>query len=128
MLCCGADRGLGRWGPLIAAVSVVCVAFYIYQPLDNRNYGGMTSGFRWAFWMAPLWLLAMQPVADWAGQRRWSQIGARRPAWAIRSVSGLSLSEILDAALAVGWCWKVFLLSSVKMLIGHGVDGMPSQA
>ena len=76
MLCCGADRGLRQWGLLIAAVSVVCVAFYIYQPLDNRNYGGMTSGFRWAFWMAPLWLMAMQPVADWAGHRRWSQIGA----------------------------------------------------
>ncbi|HEY1602701.1 MAG TPA: hypothetical protein VGG64_24060 [Pirellulales bacterium] len=73
-LCFSAERGWRQWGLLIAAVSIVCVAFYIYQPLDNRNYGGMTSGFRWAFWMAPLWLMAAQPVADWAGQRRWSQI------------------------------------------------------
>lgn len=54
----------------------MCILFYILRPLDDRNYGGMTSGFRWAFWMAPLWLVAMLPVADWAGKRRWSQIGA----------------------------------------------------
>ncbi len=36
----------------------------------------MTAGFRWAFWMAPLWLVAMQPAADWASRRRWSQLVA----------------------------------------------------
>jgi hypothetical protein len=34
------------------------------RPLDDRNYGGMTSGFRWVFWFAPLWLVAMLPAAD----------------------------------------------------------------
>jgi hypothetical protein len=60
---------------LISSVSTVCVAFYIFgvKPLD-RNYGGMTSGFRWVFWMAPLWLLAALPAADWLAAARWRRI------------------------------------------------------
>jgi hypothetical protein len=50
---------------LIALVSIVCLVFFIgLRPQDDRNYGGMTSGFRWMFWCAPLWLLVMIPAAD----------------------------------------------------------------
>ncbi|HMP08325.1 MAG TPA: hypothetical protein PJ982_18400, partial [Lacipirellulaceae bacterium] len=46
----------------IALVTVVCVVFYVgLRPQQDRNYGGMTSGFRWLFWQAPLWLLLMLP-------------------------------------------------------------------
>jgi energy-coupling factor transporter transmembrane protein EcfT len=55
---------------LILLISVVCIAFYISRPLADRNYGGMTSGFRWVFWMTPLWLLAVLPTADWLSRRR----------------------------------------------------------
>jgi hypothetical protein len=49
----------------IAIVSLVVLAFYIgLRPQSDRNYGGMTSGLRWAFWMAPLWLAAVIPAAD----------------------------------------------------------------
>ncbi|HEX5472049.1 MAG TPA: hypothetical protein VFW73_09190 [Lacipirellulaceae bacterium] len=49
----------------IALVSLICLAFYIgLRPLEDRNYGGMTSGFRWMFWCAPLWIVAMIPAAD----------------------------------------------------------------
>jgi hypothetical protein len=48
----------------IAALSVVCLGFYLSRPLGDRNYGGMTSGFRWMFWFAPLWLVALLPAAD----------------------------------------------------------------
>jgi hypothetical protein len=48
----------------ITLISVVCITFYILRPLDERNYGGATSGFRWVFWLAPLWLLALLPTAD----------------------------------------------------------------
>jgi hypothetical protein len=34
------------------------------RPQEDRNYGGMTSGFRWMFWFAPLWLVVMVPAAD----------------------------------------------------------------
>ncbi|MEZ6071329.1 MAG: hypothetical protein R3C10_13920 [Pirellulales bacterium] len=33
------------------------------RPLEDRNYGGMTTGFRWLFWLAPLWLVAIIPAA-----------------------------------------------------------------
>lgn len=55
----------------IGAVSLVCVAFYLLRPLDDRNYGGMTSGFRWAFWFAPLWLAALLPAADGMSRCKW---------------------------------------------------------
>ena len=48
----------------IGLISVVCIVFYILRPMDERNYGGMTSGFRWVFWLAPLWFVAMVPMAD----------------------------------------------------------------
>jgi hypothetical protein len=49
----------------ILFIAVVCLVFFIaFRPLQDRNYGGMTSGFRWMFWCAPLWLLAMLPAAD----------------------------------------------------------------
>jgi hypothetical protein len=50
---------------LITLVTVVCLIFFIVlRPQDDRNYGGMTSGFRWMFWCAPLWLVAMLPAVD----------------------------------------------------------------
>ena len=62
----------------------------------------MTSGFRWAFWMAPLWLMAMQPAADWASRRRWSQILAAVLLGHLGPVGELSDLESLDATVAVG--------------------------
>ncbi len=49
----------------ILLISVVCLVFYVVlRPLEDRNYGGMTSGFRWMFWFAPLWLWGMLPALD----------------------------------------------------------------
>lgn len=76
--------GLGLWlgersvfrqvAGFILLLTFVCVLFYIFRPLKDRNYGGMTSGFRWAFWLIPMWLTAMIPILDqwenkWWGQR-----------------------------------------------------------
>lgn len=58
----------------VAAVSLVVIAFYIARPQADRNYGGMTSGFRWVFWMAPLWLAAVAPAADLIGRSRAGRI------------------------------------------------------
>jgi hypothetical protein len=49
----------------IAMITTTCLVFYIgFRPQEDRNYGGMTSGFRWMFWFAPLWLVLMLPAAD----------------------------------------------------------------
>jgi hypothetical protein len=46
-------------------VTAICLVFFIgLRPQEDRNYGGMTSGFRWMFWCAPLWLVVMLPAAD----------------------------------------------------------------
>jgi hypothetical protein len=49
----------------------VCLAFYLSRPLYHRNYGGMTSGFRWMFWLTPLWVVAMLPAVDCISKSRW---------------------------------------------------------
>ena len=46
---------------LTALLTAVVIAFYIYK---TNNYGGWTAGPRWQFWLTPLYLLAMLPVAD----------------------------------------------------------------
>ncbi len=57
-------RDLAALAGFIALLSAVCLVFYLARPEIDRNYGGMTSGFRWMFWFAPLWLVAMLPAAD----------------------------------------------------------------
>jgi hypothetical protein len=70
-----ADRNRQLLAALTAAIAVVCLTFYIgYLPLTERNYGGMTSGFRWMFWCAPLWLVVMIPAADRLGRSTAGQV------------------------------------------------------
>jgi hypothetical protein len=65
------QRGLAV---LIALLTVVVFAFYVVQrPLEDRNYGGVSCGLRWMFWLIPLWLLALIPAADGMSAPRWKQ-------------------------------------------------------
>ncbi len=59
---------------LILVVSVVCIGFYLSRPQMDRNYGGMASAFRWAFWLTPLWLVAMLPTVEILGRSPWGWI------------------------------------------------------
>ncbi len=82
----GAPRDLAR---LIALLSVICLVFYIgLRPIEDRNYGGMTSGFRWMFWFAPLWLVGMLPAVDRLSRSR----GGQALALALLAFSVLSVS------------------------------------
>jgi hypothetical protein len=59
------DRVKREMAALVALLTVICFVFYIAeQSPAARNYGGMTSGFRWMFWFTPLWLVVMLPAAD----------------------------------------------------------------
>ncbi len=69
----GRDRSLRELTLLIAAVSLVCLAFYLTRGPNYRNYGGITSGLRWMFWFAPLWLLTMLPAVDAMASRGWTR-------------------------------------------------------
>ena len=69
----GSRYGLRDLARSIASTSVVCIAFYLTREQGDRNYGGMSSGFRWVFWFTPLWLLAALPAADAASQRKWTR-------------------------------------------------------
>lgn len=91
---------------LITIVTIVCVTFYIcfVKPLD-RNYGGMTSGFRWVFWFAPLWLLAMLPVADWLAPKRWG----RGLGYVLLAVSVISVSYPIWNPWTHPWLTNFFL-------------------
>jgi hypothetical protein len=62
------DDGSRSFALAIAAVSLVVVSFYLARPPLDRNYGGMSSGFRWVFWLAPLWVAATVPAADRLGR------------------------------------------------------------
>ncbi len=70
----GKDYRLRTAAISIMLLSIVCIAFYILRPQPERNYGGMSSGFRWAFWLAPLWLFAMLPAIDRMANRRWARL------------------------------------------------------
>ena len=58
------DPRLRRAAGAVAAISIVVIAFYLARSLQDRNYGGVTSGFRWAFWLAPLWACAVTGATD----------------------------------------------------------------
>lgn len=56
----------------IVVTSLVVIAFYLTRPLEDRNYGGVCSGLRWAFWLIPLWYwLALQGFC--CGKQVWAR-------------------------------------------------------
>ncbi len=91
---------------LIGGVTVVCLTFYLFllSPRD-RNYGGMTSGFRWVFWMTPLWLLAALPAADWLAAARWR----RGVGYVLLGLSVLSASYPVWTPFTHPWITNFFL-------------------
>ena len=83
------DPRVRQMAIMVAVVTVVCLTFYLFmQPQENRNYGGMTAGLRWAFWFAPLWLVTMLPAADRCAETKW----LRGMALVLLAVSVLSAS------------------------------------
>jgi hypothetical protein len=78
----------------ILGTSLVCLAFYLARPLEDRNYGGVSSGFRWVFWLTPLWFwLAVQGM------------GFIRSNWQRRAVEIALLISIFSANYAWSNPW-----------------------
>jgi len=85
----GLDQRKRELAFLIAAISIVCLVFYVSRPQVDRNYGGMSSGLRWMFWLAPLWLVVMLPALDAMASRRWMR--------------GVGLALLLFSAMSVAY-------------------------
>jgi hypothetical protein len=79
-------RSLQAFALMVLMLTLVCVAFYIMRPEKDRNYGGVSCGFRWMFWFTPLWLICMLPATDAVAKHR----GWRIAALAMLGVSILS--------------------------------------
>lgn len=69
-LVAGRNSNMRELAILVAIASVVVLGFYLSRPLIDRTYGGWTTGLRWMFWFAPLWILMLLPAADWIGRHR----------------------------------------------------------
>ena len=54
-------------------MTVWVLGFYLTQT-RNYNYGGNSSGLRWAFWLIPFLLAGLVPVLDQWGDRRWLRV------------------------------------------------------
>ncbi|MCA9122600.1 MAG: hypothetical protein H6822_26060 [Planctomycetaceae bacterium] len=66
------SHSLQAFSLMVLTLTIVCITFYIMRPEKDRNYGGVSCGFRWLFWLTPLWLVAMLPATDAvAKHRRW---------------------------------------------------------
>jgi hypothetical protein len=96
-----------RWlAGAILLLSGVCLAFYLSRPQVDRNYGGMTSGLRWMFWFAPLWLVTLLPAADWLAERRWGRwLGLALLALSVLSVSYPTWNPWTSPWLHNAWNW-----------------------
>lgn len=91
-----------QFAALLGAVSLVCVLFFVFVEGEGRNYGGMSCGFRWVFWLAPLWLVLMLPAADaMAKNRFW-----RAVALMLLAFSTLSAAYPLWNPWTQPWLWN----------------------
>jgi hypothetical protein len=61
------------WCEMAAASLLLSAVVFVFYVFKSDNYGGVSAGPRWLMWLAPLWLLAMLPAADWLGRRRWGR-------------------------------------------------------
>ena len=73
----------------LTAVSLACFVFYASRPIEDRNYAGVCSGFRWVFWLAPAWLWLCIPAVQ----------SASRSSWMRRLISLLLLISIFSATI-----------------------------
>lgn len=100
---------LARAAYLIAAVSALCIAFYVTRPSYDRNYGGVSCGMRWTLWLIPLWLYCLLPGVETLEK---SALG-RLIAWILLGVSVFSVVYasrnpwshpwLFDYWTALGW-------------------------
>ena len=81
-------RNLQYFAAILAVTTLACLAFYLSRGAVYRNYGGVSSGLRWVFWLAPLWLILAVPGVDRMARNPW----LRGLAFVLLILSTLSVS------------------------------------
>jgi hypothetical protein len=78
---CNRQQMLRSLAGLAVVVTLVIFTFYTsITPLKpfglapSRNYGGMSNGFRYSFWLIPLWLIFLPRGLEALGQNRWLRV------------------------------------------------------
>jgi len=74
---------------VLCAVSMACFVFYATRVVEDRNYGGVCSGFRWVFWLAPGWLWLCVPAV----------VSASRSAMWRSTIAALLIISIFSATI-----------------------------
>jgi hypothetical protein len=71
------DRSHRLWhlALLAAGLTLVLLVFYIFIS-GTRNYGGMSNGVRWLFWLIPLWLIFLPAGLECTRTARWCRVVA----------------------------------------------------
>jgi hypothetical protein len=71
------ERSLQAFALMVLTLTLVCVVFYtVLREEHDRNYGGVSCGFRWLFWFTPLWLICAIPAADKIEGSRFGRVTA----------------------------------------------------
>ena len=90
------SRKLRAFAVMVVAISVVCVAFYVLRPVQDRNYGGVSCTMRWLIWLTPLWVVCLLPAADAMSTNRW---------WRILAM-GLLVVSVVSATFPASNPWQ----------------------
>jgi len=98
---CRADaprRGLAAFTLLLtAAVAAV-------YTVKTNNYGGVAQGFRWLFWLIPMWLLFLPDCVQLLAGRR----STRVICYAALAISVLSVGDALHKPWGDSWADQLF--------------------
>lgn len=101
---------LRSFAAMSLGLTIVVIAFYVLlRPPMDRNYGGVTSALRWLFWLAPLWLVCMLPIAEWLGRTR----NGRFVCIALLLISGLSAFYSVHNPWVQPWLYEIWDLTGL---------------
>lgn len=99
---CPVSPAARRFAGGVLIATLVCVAFYISRPEIDRNYGGVSTCFRWLLWFAPLWLVLIGPAWDRLSA---SSVG-RAAGMILLVVSVFSMSTALSSPWQSPWLYR----------------------
>ena len=86
----------------ILATSAVCIAFFVARPEIDRNYGGVSTCFRWLLWLAPFWLYSLALASEHLAKHTWSILAGG----ILLAASAFSMSTALSNPWQSPWLYR----------------------